>query len=171
MKTIVNVDQNWGIGAKGKLLIHIPEDMKYFRAQTKGKVVIYGRKTLETFPDGKPLPYRVNIILTRNPDYRVEDAITVHSVDELMQALEGLKGQYTEDDFIVIGGDSIYRLLLNYCDTALVTRTETQMDADAWFPNLDDDPEWERTEIGETREYEGLQFHFDRYERKKAEPK
>lgn len=166
MKAIVNVDQNWGIGKKGNLLVHIPEDMKYFRAQTKGKVVIYGRKTLETFPGCKPLPYRLNIILTRNPEYQVTDATVVHSVEELLNTLEGLKGEYTEDDFMVIGGDSTYRLLLEYCDTALVTRTEIQCDADAWFPNLDEDPDWERTEIGELKEHEGIRFHFDKYERK-----
>lgn len=166
MKTIVNVDQNWGIGSKGNLLVHIPEDMKYFRAQTKGKVVIYGRKTLETFPNAKPLPYRVNIILTHNPNYQVEDAVVVHNVEELLKTLDGLKGEYTEDDFMVIGGDSIYRLLLKYCDTALVTRTEIEGNADAWFPNLDEDPDWQRTEIGELKEHEGVQFHFDRYERR-----
>lgn len=165
MKAIVAVDKNWAIGKDGKLLVHISPDMKRFRELTKGKVVIYGRKTLETFPGAKPLPYRKNIILSRNADYHVDDAITVHSTDELEETIQGLSGEYDKDDMIVIGGESIYRLLLPLCDTVLLTRVERTYDADAWFPNLDDDPEWECRSKGELQEYEGVPFHFDDYYR------
>ncbi len=167
MKAIVNVDQNWGIGKQGNLLVHIPADMKMFRSETSGKIVVYGRKTLETFPGGKPLNNRVNIILSRNPEYTVEGAYVVHDPEELMSFLNTELSDYSSDDVCIIGGDSIYRLLVPYCDTAIVTRTEASFDADAWFPNLDEDPSWERTDIGELQDYEGLRFHFDRYERRK----
>ena len=165
MKAIVAVDQNWAIGKDGQLLGHLSPDMKRFRELTKGKIVIYGRKTLETFPGAKPLPYRQNIILSRNPDYQVEGAVTVHSVKELEETLKGLSGEYDKDDRIVIGGDSIYRQLLPLCDTVLVTRVERTYDADAWFPNLDEDPEWECRITGELQEYEGIPYHFDDYYR------
>ncbi len=166
MKAIVAVDQNWAIGNGGQLLVHISPDLKRFREVTKGKIVIYGRKTLETFPGAKPLPYRKNIILSRNPDYRVEDAIVVHSVRELEETINSLSGEYGRDDRIVIGGDSIYRLLLPMCDTVLVTKVERSYEADAWFPNLDEDPEWECRRTGELQEYGGIPFHFDDYCRK-----
>ena len=160
MKAIAAVDQNWAIGNQGQLLVHIPEDMKNFRALTQGKTVIYGRKTLETFPHAKPLPKRENIILSRNPHYCVENARVVHSIEELKEILPE-----NTDDIIVIGGDSIYRALLPLCDTAIITKVENTYEADAWFDNLDEDPEWQCTERGEDREYEGLIFHFDTYQR------
>ena len=161
MFAIVNVDQNWAIGNKGDLLVNIPADMKMFRAATTGKTVIYGRKTLATFPGGKPLPKRENIILSRNPDFTVEGAVVVHSVEELLE----LQKTRCEEEWAVIGGDSVYRLLLPYCDTVLVTKTERTSEADTWFPNLDQDPEWKCVSVGEDQEYEGIHFHFDRYER------
>ncbi|MBR3358230.1 MAG: dihydrofolate reductase [Solobacterium sp.] len=160
MKAIAAVDRNWAIGNKGQLLVHIPEDMKNFRALTSGKTVIYGRKTLETFPHARPLPKRQNIILSRNPDYRVENAVVVHSVEELLKMIPA-----DSDDAIVIGGDSIYHALLPYCDSAVITKVENSYEADAWFDDLDKDPEWECAERGEDREYEGLIFHFDTYRR------
>ena len=161
MKAIAAVDRNWAIGNKGQLLVHIPEDMKNFRALTSGKTVIYGRKTLETFPHAKPLPKRQNIILSRNPDYTVENAVVVHSIEELLEKIPA-----ESDDMIVIGGDSIYHLLLPYCDKAVITKVENSYEADTWFDNLDQDPDWECTERGEDREFEGLIFHFDTYRRR-----
>ena len=88
MNLIVNVDQNWAIGDKGKLLVSIPEDMKFFRSETSGKVVVLGRKTLDTFPGGQPLKNRTNIILSHNPDYKVKGAIVCHSVEEVLEELK-----------------------------------------------------------------------------------
>ena len=163
MNLIVNVDKNWAIGYHGKLLVNIPEDMKFFRSETTGKVVVLGRKTLATFPGGLPLKNRTNIILTRNPEFTVKGAVVCHSVEE---ALEELKN-YPSEDVYIIGGDTIYRQFLPYCDVAHVTRTDHAYDADTWFPNLEEDPDWELTGQSEEKTYFDLEFTFCRYERKK----
>lgn len=167
MKTIAAVDQNWAIGKDGHLLVHISPDMKNFRKETEGKIVILGRKTLATFPGGRPLKNRVNIILSRNPDYTAEGAYVAHSKEELLELLNREFPQHSKDDIVVIGGESIYRYLLPLCDTAIITKVEETFEADAWFPNLDEDPEWTCAQRGEDQEYEGHIFHFDRYERVK----
>ena len=164
MNLIVAVDKNWGIGYQNKLLNSIPEDMKYFRETTTGKVVVMGRKTLESFPNGLPLKNRTNIVITGDHTYKAKDAIIVHSIEE---ALEELK-KYDTNDIYVIGGESIYRQLLPYCDVAHVTRTDHVYDADAWFPNLEEDPEWVLTGESEEKTYFDLEFRFCRYERREA---
>ena len=88
MNLIVAVDSNWAIGKENKLLVSIPQDMKFFRETTKGKVVAMGRKTLESFPGGQPLKNRTNIILTRNPNYQVKGAIICHSIEEVLEELK-----------------------------------------------------------------------------------
>ncbi len=163
MNLIVAVDENWAIGYQNKLLVSIPEDMKFFRTTTTGKVVVMGRKTLESFPNGLPLKNRTNIVLTRNPDYRVKDALVCTSVEEVLETLK----QYDTEDVYVIGGDTIYRQLLPYCDVAHVTRIDHAYMADAWFPNLEEDPEWELTGESDEKTYFDLEFTFCRYERKK----
>ena len=100
MNLIVNADRNWGIGYKNKLLVRIPADMKFFRSETMGKVLVMGRKTLESFPQGKPLEGRVNIVLTRNPDYQVKGAVVVHNLEELWKVL----ADYPDRNVYVIGG-------------------------------------------------------------------
>ena len=163
MNLIVNVDKNWAIGYGGKLLVSIPEDMKFFRSETTGKVVVLGRKTLATFPGGQPLKNRTNIILTRNPEFTAKGTVVCHSVEETLEELK----KYPSEEVYIIGGDTIYRQFLPYCDTAHVTRMEHAYDADAWFPNLDEDPEWELTGRSEEKTYFDLEFTFCRYERKK----
>ena len=164
MNLIVNVDSNWAIGYRGKLLVSIPEDMKFFRSETTGKVVVLGRKTLDTFPGGQPLKNRTNIILTRNPNYQVKGAIICHSVEEVLEELK----KYNSEDVYIIGGDSIYKGFLPYCDVAHVTRTDHVYDADAWFPNLEEDPAWVLTGESEEKTYFDLEFRFCRYERREA---
>ena len=164
MNLIVNVDSNWAIGYRGKLLVSIPEDMKFFRSETTGKVVVLGRKTLDTFPGGQPLKNRTNIILTRNPNYQVMGTIICHSVEEVLEELK----KYNSEDVYIIGGDSIYKEFLPYCDVAHVTRTDHVYDADAWFPNLEEDPEWVLTGESEEKTYFDLEFRFCRYERREA---
>ena len=164
MNLIVNVDSNWAIGYRGKLLVSIPEDMKFFRSETTGKVVVLGRKTLDTFPGGQPLKNRTNIILTRNPNYQVKGAIICHSVEEVLEELK----KYKSEDVYIIGGDSIYKEFLPYCDVAHVTRTDHVYDADAWFPNLEEDPAWVLTGESEEKTYFDLEFRFCRYERREA---
>ena len=165
MILIVNVDKIWAFGYKGKLVVSIPVDMKFFRSETTGKVVVLGRKTLATFPGGLPLKNRTNIILTRNKDFTVKDAVVCHSVEETLEELK----KYSSEDIYIIGGDTIYRQFLPFCDVAHVTRTEHAYDADAWFPNLDEDPEWELTGQSEEKTYFDLEFTFCRYERKKKD--
>ncbi len=164
MNLIVAVDNNWAIGYQGKLLNSIPEDMKFFRETTTGKVVIMGRKTLESFPNGLPLKKRVNIVITKDPDFTVKDAITVHSIEE---ALEEAR-KYNDEDIYVIGGDSIYRQMLPYCSVAHVTKMEYAYQADTWFPNLDEDPEWVIAADSEEKTYFDLEYQFVMYVRKKS---
>lgn len=164
MNLIVAVDKNWAIGKDNRLLVSIPADMKFFRSVTTGKVVVMGRKTLESFPNGLPLKNRTNIVLTQNPDFRVKDAIVCHSVPEVLEELK----QYESGDVYVIGGDSIYRQFLPYCDVAHVTKVDHTYEAGAWFPNLDEMPEWEITADSEEQTYFDLEYCFLKYERKKG---
>ena len=161
MNMIVAVDENWAIGNKGELLVHIPNDMKMFRQETTGKVVVLGRKTMETFPQKKPLPNRTNIILSRNKDYKVSDAIVVDSIEALMEELKN----YNTEDVYIIGGDSIYKLMLPYCDVAHVTYIEHAYEADSYFPNLELDPDWEMTAESDEMTYFDITYYFRKYER------
>lgn len=163
MNLIVAVDANWGIGNQGELLVRIPNDHKHFREETTGKVVVLGRKTLQTFPQGLPLKNRTNIILSTNPKYEVKDASVVHSVEELLEMLK----QYKSEDVYIIGGESVYRELLPYCDTAHVTKIEHSYQADAFFPNLDAMEDWEITADSEEQTYFDIEYTFLKYERKK----
>lgn len=161
MNLIVAVDKNWAIGNGNKLLVSIPQDMKFFRETTMGKVVVMGRKTLESFPGGQPLKKRTNIVLTRDKNYQVKDAIVVNTVDELLLELE----KYDEDEIYVIGGESIYRQMLPYCKTAHITKIHHEYEADTYFPNLDEDDEWVVTGISDEQTYFDLEYEFVRYER------
>lgn len=163
MNLIVAVDKNWAIGLQNKLLVSIPADMKFFRETTMGKVVVMGRKTLESFPGGQPLKKRTNIVLTRDKNYEVKDAIVVHNVEELLEELK----QYEEEEIYVIGGESIYRLLLPYCKVAHITKINHAYEADTYFPNLDEMDDWEITGVSEEQTYFNLEYEFVRYERKK----
>ncbi len=154
-------NSNWAIGYKNKLLVSIPDDMKFFRQTTTGKVVVMGRKTLESFPNGQPLKNRVNIVLTSDKNYKVKDAIVVHDLDELHKELE----QYNSEDVYVIGGESIYRQLLDECDVAHITKIDYAYDADAYFPNLDEKEEWQITEDSDEQTYFDLEYYFLKYER------
>lgn len=161
MNLIVAVDKNWAIGKNNKLLVSIPQDMKFFRETTKGKVVAMGRKTLESFPNGQPLKNRVNIVLTTDKDYKVNDAVVVHTVEEMVEELK----KYPSEDIFVIGGESIYRQLLPYCKTAYITKIDHGYDADTYFPNLDEDPQWKMTKISDEQTYFDLEYVFTVYER------
>ena len=163
MKAILSADRNWGIGYQNRLLVSIPSDMKFFRQTTTGKVVVMGRKTLESFPNGLPLKNRTNIVLTKNKDYSVKGAVLVHTEEELFEELK----KYSADDVYVIGGESVYRMLLPYCDTVYVTKIDHAFQADTFFPNLDEMGEWEMTEEGEEQICFDLEFAFTKYERRK----
>lgn len=161
MNLIVNVDKNWAIGNNNKLLVSIPQDMKFFRETTKGKVVAMGRKTLESFPGGQPLKNRVNIVLTSDKNYSPKGVTVVHTLDEMVEELR----KYAEEDVYVIGGESVYRQLLPYCSKAYVTKTDYAYAADTYFPNLDEDPQWKMTQISDEQTYFDLEYVFTIYER------
>lgn len=161
MNMIAAVDRNWAIGNKNKLLVSIPDDMKFFRQTTTGKVVVMGRKTLESFPNGKPLKNRVNIVLTGDRSYTAEGAVIVHDLDELHAELS----KYPSEDIYVIGGESIYRQLVDECDVAHITKINYAYEADAHFPNLDEKPEWRITADSEEQTYFDLEYFFYKYER------
>ena len=163
MNLIAAVDNNWAIGKNNNLLVRIPMDQKFFRETTTGKVVVMGRKTLESFPGGRPLKMRTNIVLTHNPDYKVDNAIVVHSMEELHEELK----KYNSEDIYVIRGEKIYRQLLDECDVAHITKINFSYDADAYFPNLDERPEWKITADSEEQTYFDLEFYFYKYERVK----
>lgn len=163
MNMIVAVDRNWAIGNKNELLIRIPADHKMFRQETLNKVVVLGRKTLETFPNGLPLAQRTNIILSRQNDYQVKDAVVVHSVEELLEELK----QYAADEVYIIGGESVYRTMLPYADIVHVTKIDRAYEADAFFPDLDADAEWEITAQSEEQVYFDTTYTFTKYERRK----
>ena len=163
MNLIVAVDKNWAIGLNNKLLIRIPEDMKFFQKTTTGKVVVMGRKTLESLPGGQPLKNRTNIVLTSNRGFQVKGAKAVHSMEELLEEL----GQYRSEDIYIIGGESVYRELLGLCDVAHITKLEYEYEADAWFPNLEKEKDWELAGSSEEQTYFDLEYYFLKYERKK----
>lgn len=161
MKAILSADKNWGIGYQNRLLARIPSDMKFFRETTTGNVVVMGRKTLESFPNGMPLKNRTNIVLTGNPEYDVKDAIIVHSKEELLEELK----KYDTDHVYIIGGESVYRMMLPYCDTVYVTKIDRAFQADTFFPDLDEMDEWVMTEESEEQTCFDLEFTFTKYER------
>jgi len=138
---IASADQNWGIGFQNKLLARVPEDMKQVAAKTRGKTIVMGRKTLESFPQGKPLPDRTNVVLTENKSFTVENALVVHSIPELLEQLKDY-----QDEIYVFGGESIYRQLLPLCSKAYITRFHAAFQADAFLPDFDTLADWELVE-------------------------
>lgn len=163
MNLIVAVDKNWGIGYQNKLLISIPDDMKFFRETTSGNVVIMGKKTLLSFPNGRPLKNRENIVITHDKNFECAGATIVHSVEE---ALDEAK-KYNTEDIYVIGGGSIYEQMLPYVDTAYVTYIDFAYQADTRFPNLDENDEWKLVEESEEQTYFDVEYYFRKYERVK----
>ena len=158
MEAIVAVYADWGIGAKGTQQIVIPEDRKRFRELTEGATIVVGRKTLEDFPGGKPLPNRTNIVLSHQEDLVVEGATVVHSVEQLMETIKD------HPRVFVAGGASIYNQLLPYCDRIYITRIYTSPKSDAFFRNLDEDFNWTCEEYGEAKFHEGIKYRFCQYD-------
>ena len=160
MNCIVNVTENWGIGRENSLLVSISADLRRFRQLTTGKTVILGRRTLSTFPGGKPLKNRENLVLSRNPGLVIPGARVVHNLEELLDVCRAVPAE----DLCVIGGASVYELLLPYCRKALVTKTLCSPEADAFFPNLDLLPGWHVRETSAVLEENGLRFQYVDYE-------
>ncbi len=159
MKAIVAVDKNWGIGFKGNLLERVPEDMKFFKEKTLGKVVVMGRETFESLPGRKPLKDRINIVLSRSiiPETTTEGIIVCSSMDRLFSEL----AKYPEEDIHIIGGSSVYSQMLPFCSEVYITKFSNTHEADSFYPNLDNDPEWKAYAINEKLTWND--FKYDRY--------
>ncbi len=166
MNLIACADENWGIGFEGHLLVHIPEDMKFFRDMTLGSVVVMGRKTLESLPGGRPLEGRRNLVLTRNRSYQAEGVQTAPGVQALMQELSFCESR----DIYVIGGANIYRQLLCFCDTAYITKVAHAYQADTFLPDLDIQEGWRLAASSKVQfsPDAGVEYRFLRYERVRA---
>lgn len=163
MKLIVAVDNNWAIGSGNDLLFNIPEDMKRFKAFTTGNIVVMGYNTLLSFPGSRPLPNRKNIVLCDDPSVNVEGAVMCGSLDALLEELKN----YDSDKIFVIGGAMVYKLLLDYCSEAYITKIQSAGEnPDKFFPNLDESPDWEIFETSEIREHNGIKFCYVTYTKK-----
>ena len=157
MNAIVVVDQNWGIGQEGNLLFDLPTALKHFRQMTLGSTVIMGCRTLKSLPNGKPLPKRENVVLTKK-DIEVPGATVIHTPEEAM----ALVGQ--RENVFVMGGGSVYAAFLPHCKRAYVTRVEAAASAaDTFFPNLDKLPNWTVEAVSEPVEENGFVYRFYDY--------
>lgn len=164
MNILVTVDERWAIGNGNKLLVQIPKNQKLFMEETAGKVVVVGRKALETFPQGMLTKGRVTIVLSRNPAFSVKGAIVVNSIKALLTELQ----KYPDEDIYVAGGESIFTQLLPYCSVAHVTKVDQSYAANKYFPNLDKDPDWILTADSDEQTYFDIAYEFLRYERKRT---
>ncbi len=159
MELIVAVYDDWGIGKDGTQPIALSADRKFFRETTRGAMVIVGRKTLADFPGGKPLPGRVNVVLTRQ-NTNIPDVVTCHSPEQAVEIAR------TAERAMVIGGGSIYKQMLPFCDTAYVTKVHAKPESDTFFPNLDKDPQWEMEQVLQAGEEKGIAYEMCLYRRK-----
>ncbi|MBE6020352.1 MAG: dihydrofolate reductase [Clostridiales bacterium] len=159
MNTIVAVDEKWAIGKNNDLLFSIPEDMKYFRKMTLGAAVVYGKNNLLSFPGGKPLPKRRNIVISTSLELS-EDYEVVRNLEELAGLLKAEKDR----EIFVIGGAEVYAQLLPYCSNAYVTKMFRDFKGEKFFPDLDKLPEWDLKEEGMLLDHEGLKYSFNIYE-------
>ncbi len=157
MKAIVAVDKKWGIGRDNDLLFSIPEDMKFFRETTKGKVVVMGANTLRSFPNGNPLKNRVNIVLSTK--IKRDDCIIVDNVDNLLKEIK----KYPEDEVYLIGGAMLYKTLLPYCTEALVTKVDADGNATVFFDDLDCQKHWTLLSSSDIIESNGYKITFTTY--------
>ena len=160
MNAIVVVDQNWAIGRDGDLLVHLPGDLKYYKEKTVGNVTVVGRKTLESFPGGKPLPNRTNIVITRNPDYEAESCILCRSKEEVLEKIK----EYDTEKVFIAGGAEVYKQFMDEVDEFYVTKIYESFEADRYFPNLDEMGfvvTWESP----LQEEKGITYRFLKYSR------
>ena len=163
MKMIAAADRKGGIGKNGQLLAHLPGDMKYFRETTAGAVVVMGRKTLESFPGGRPLKGRRNLVISRTLSPGAKEGVEVcRSVEEAVE----LASRESDRDVFVIGGGEIYNLMLPYCEEAYITEIDAVLDADTFIPVFAELPEWECSSRSPEKEENGLKYVFAVYRRK-----
>lgn len=165
MQAILHCDSKWGIGRKNDLMFHLPADMKFFRTMTTGKVVVMGSNTLLSFPGGKPLKNRTNIVLWPDGDVlrAGQDGFTmVQSLDELFSEI----AKYAPEDVFIIGGAMMYHTMLPYCDKVYLTKVAEDGNAEVFFDNLDELSNWEMTEESQEIEDNGHKIRFTTYTNK-----
>lgn len=161
MNAIVIVDEEWGIGRDNDLLVHLPGELKYFREKTLNKVIVIGRKTLESFPNQKPLPNRRNVVLTSNESFENEDCTVCVGVDQLMKELS----KWESEDVFIAGGEQIYRQFIDKCNKVFVTKIYHKFQADKHFVNMDERDDFQIGWIGEEKTENGFRYQFFRYDR------
>lgn len=166
MNAIVVIDDNYAIGCEGALLYDLPGDLKHFARMTRGKTIVMGRLTLASFPGGKPLPGRTNIVLTRQEDFAMEGVVAVHSREELAEAVQGIP----EDEVMLIGGECLFNQLIDCCRTAYVTKVKACAPADRFFPNLEQKSNWRLVGCGEEQEENGWRYTICKYVNQAVQP-
>jgi dihydrofolate reductase len=166
MEAIVIVDEGWGIGKNGKLMYHLRDDLRYFSLMTRGKVMVMGSRTLQSFPGGKPLKDRLHIVMSHEPGFTPDGVLVARSREELRALVSG----YPPDGVILIGGETLYRQFIACCFRAYVTRVRAVSPADRFFPNMDEMPGWRLAECGPEQEQNGLRFAYCVYENSAVEP-
>ena len=162
MNIMVTADERWVIGSGDKLLVQIPRNQKLFMEETTGKIVVVGRKALQTFPQGMPLQGRTTIVLSKNRDLKIKGALVMDSLESLLKELK----KYKSEDIYIVGGESVYAQLLPYCDVVHVTKVDHVYSGNKYFPNLDNDPDWEITAESDEQTYFDIPYTFLKYERR-----
>lgn len=160
MNVIVLADAQWGIGCQGEQMVYLTQDLKRFKELTQGCTVVLGRKTLATFPQGKPLKNRRNLILSHNNTTVVEGAEVFSSIDSLLSAIT------PEETIFIIGGAQVYQGFLSHCTKAYVTKVRANFPVDCYFPNLDENPDWVLREESEVICDQGVEFTYCTYVQK-----
>ncbi|MDD7593233.1 MAG: dihydrofolate reductase [Peptoniphilaceae bacterium] len=165
MILLIAVDQNYAIGKDGDLLYHIPDDLKHFRKLTEHNIVVMGRKTLEAMPGGRPLPHRVNVVMTSQDLPEEEGLIVVHDEAQLLEKLDEINPQH-EKQVYLIGGGALTKALYEHVDTAILTHLDKAFDdADTWIPAVGDDPDFELVSESEPKTFEGHSWTIRTYRR------
>ncbi|MBQ9756854.1 MAG: dihydrofolate reductase [Clostridia bacterium] len=162
MNIIAAADLNWGIGKNNDLLDSIPEDMKFFREKTMNKAVIMGKNTLLSFPNQKPLPKRLNIVLTRDEKFTCEGAVVCHSIED---AIKVAKESFEDEDIFFIGGENVYSQAERFCDTAYITKIEKTYDADRFILNFDEKDGWKIKNEEMMKTEKGIYITFVTYKK------
>jgi len=163
MIAIAAVDNNWAIGKSGRLLFHIKEDMLRFRNTTMGNICVMGRKTLESFPGGRPLEGRDNVVLTRDKNYSKKGVITATDIEDMMEKTRQLLLESPGKEVFLIGGDSVYAQLIDECSAAYITKVDYNYEADAYFPKLDGREGWELIDESEENTSFDLAYTYTVY--------
>lgn len=158
--TILCVDNKWGIGRKNGLLFSLSKDMKFFRETTFGHVVALGENTLLSFPNVKPLKNRQHIVLSQDVTHNYEGVENVHDFKEFLKLI---KDKSLKEDVFIIGGASIYRQTLPYVDKVYLTKVDADGNAELFFPNLDEDSNFELEKESEAMEDNGYSIKFCTY--------